>query len=345
MQFKLVAKRDLPVEGAAMDDELSGRRIGITGARGFVGRCVVGEVARRGGHPIALLRTPGTVAGASEARIVGGIDGRTDWLQHLVGLDAVVHLAARVHIIDEHAAGQLAAFRRVNRDGTRRLAEACATAGVGRLVFVSSIKVNGEATAFDAARGTGAPFTETDAPDPQDAYAVSKLEAEQELVGVADATGLETVIVRPPLVHGPGAGGNLARLMRLVRRGVPLPFGAVDNRRSLVGVRNLADLLALACRHADAAGKVFLAADEEDLSTPGLVRVLAAAMGVRARLVSVPVPLVRLAGRLGGRSAEIDRLVGSLQVDAAAARRVLGWAPPVAARDGLAEMAVAFQAP
>jgi nucleoside-diphosphate-sugar epimerase len=220
----------------------------------------------------------------------------------------------------------------VNVDGSRRLAEQAAAAGVRRLVYLSSIKVNGEQTVLRA------PFLCSDTPAPQDAYGVSKWEAEQALWEVSAKTGLEVVVVRPPLVYGPGVKGNLARLLKLVRLGLPLPFSAVQNKRSLIGLDDLVDLLIRCVDHPAAAGQTFLVSDGEDLSTPDLLRHMAAAMNRSPRLFPVPVSLVRLAGSALGKRAEIDRLVGSLQIDSSHTRQVLGWIPPVSVEEGIRRM-------
>lgn len=260
---------------------------------------------------------------------VGDIGPATDWTTVLNGVDCVVHLAARAHVMDDSAPEPLAAYREVNVAGTRRLAEQAAAAGVRRLVMVSSIKVNGERTA------PGAPFLFSDPPAPEDAYGLSKWEAEQALWLVAAETGLEVVVVRPPLVYGPGARGNFQRLLRWVARGLPLPLGAVENRRSLVALDNLVDLLRVCIDHPAATGQTFLVSDGEDLSTPELIRRLAAAMGRKPRLLPVPPALLRLGGWLLGRSGEVARLLGSLQVDIAHTREILGWTPPISVQEGL----------
>jgi nucleoside-diphosphate-sugar epimerase len=232
----------------------------------------------------------------------------------------------------ETAGDSLAAYRAVNVDGSRRLAEQAAAAGVRRLVFLSSIKVNGEQTAL------GAPFLRSDTPAPQDAYGVSKSEAEQALWEVSAKTGLEIVVVRPPLVYGPEVKGNLARLLKLVRLGLPLPLGALQNKRSLIGLDNLVDLLIRCVDHPEAAGQTFLVSDGEDLSTPDLIRHMAGAINRSPRLFPVPVSLLRLAGSALGKRAEIDRLVGSLQIDSSHTRRVLGWTSPVRVQEGIRRM-------
>ena len=303
-------------------------RVLVTGANGFIGRALTETLAGRGLAVRAAVRSPAALPG--EVRTVGEIGPYTEWRRVLAHVDAVVHLAARVHVIRETAADPLAAYRAVNVAGTARLAHECAAARVPRLVFVSSIKVNGERT-------RGWPFTETDPPAPEDPYGVTKLEAEEELRSIAAGTGLEIVVVRPCLVYGPGVGGNLARLMRAIERGVPLPIASVRNRRSLIGLANLCDLLARCATDPRAAGETLLAADGQDLSTPQLARALAEGIGRPARLLPVPPRLLELAARLAGAKAAYERLCGSLEVDGSKARRLLDWEPPVTPEDGLRE--------
>ena len=245
-------------------------------------------------------------------------------------VQGVVHSAARVHVMQERAADPLAEFRRSNVAGTLALARQAVSAGVRRFVFISSIKVHGEQTT------AGRPFTAADAPAPADPYAISKLEAELALLELARETGLELVILRPPLVYGPGVGANFQRLIRWVRRGTPLPLGSIDNRRSLVGVHNLADLAAHSLTHPAAPGRAWLATDDEDVSTPELLRRLGAALQVPVRLMRVPVFALRAAGTLLGQGAALDRLCQSLQADIADTRRLLAWNPPETLDEGLA---------
>jgi nucleoside-diphosphate-sugar epimerase len=226
----------------------------------------------------------------------------------------------------------LPAYWAVNVEGTRRLAEQAATAGVRRMVYLSSIKVNGEQTAH------GIPYSVKSIPSPADGYAISKCGAEYALREVAARTGMEVVVVRPPLIYGPGVRGNLARLLRLVRLGLPLPFGCVQNKRSLVGLDNLVDLLIRCVNHPGAAGETFLVSDGEDLSTTDLLNEMAVAMGRSARLFPLPMALLRLGGSCFGSGVEIDRLLGSLQIDSSHTRRVLGWSPPVSVREGIRRM-------
>lgn len=312
-------------------------RILVTGATGFIGRSLVASLVGREQLSVLAATRHGTPVGLPrgiEAVALGDLGCCPDLRAAVTGCDVVVHAAARVHVLRDTASNPLEEFRRLNVAATTHVAEQAAWAGVRRLVFISSIKVSGEDT-------TGrAPYRADEKPVPEDAYGISKWEAEQALTEVAERTGLEVVIVRPPLVYGPRVKGNLRRLVRLVERGIPLPLSAVRNRRSLVSVDNLCDLLTRCIEHPRAAGRTFLVSDGEDLSTPELVRGIAAALGRPARLVPVPVSLLRTAGRLTGRGAEVERLCGSLQVDISKTREVLGWAPPVPVREGIRRMVV-----
>jgi nucleoside-diphosphate-sugar epimerase len=316
------------------------RRILVTGASGFVGRAVLERLQSSGLYDVrgSVRRDDVARIAGVDYRIVPGLDRGTNWFAALEGCDAVIHAAARVHVMRERAADPLAEFRRVNVDGTLELARQAVVAGVRRFVFVSSIKVNGEETEL------GRPFTADDAPAPADAYGRSKLEAEQGLRALLEQAGREWVIVRPTLVHGPGVGANFAAMLRWLRRGVPLPLAAVRNRRSLTALANLAALLECCATRKEAANEVFLAADGEDLSTPDLLRRLAAAMGTRARLFAVPPAALLAVAAAAGRRDLARRLLGNLQVDAAKARTRLGWSPPLGVDAGLKLTARAFLA-
>jgi nucleoside-diphosphate-sugar epimerase len=304
-------------------------RVVVTGSTGFVGRALCEALAASGNVVRAVLRNDvPTPRGAAERTVVGEISSRTDWKQALAGASAVVHLAARVHVMHD-GPSNTDAYMETNALGTLRLAEQCIEAGVRRLVFLSSIKVNGEE---EGARA----YTALDQPQPQDAYARSKWFAERQLLDMAARTALEVVIVRPPLVHGPGVRANFLRLLRWIDRGVPLPLGAVRNRRSLVSLANLCDFLGHVLIHPAASSRVWLTSDEESLSTPELIRRIATHMSRSPRLLPVPPLLLKAAGVLTGRSAEIARLCGSLTVDISPARSELGWSPPVSADGGLA---------
>ncbi len=299
----------------------------VTGATGFVGSRFC-EYAENSGRSVRrALRNPDQGPGVA----VGEIGPETDWSKALKDIDAVVHLAARVHVMEEKAADPLAEFRHVNVDGTVNLARQAARAGVRRFIFISSVKVNGESTL------PGRPFTQNDHPAPGDPYAVSKYEAEKGLKQVADETDLETVIIRPPLVYGPGVRANFLRMIRAVQKGLPLPLAAVRNKRSLAAAGNLADLLLTCIDHTKAAGQTFMVSDGHDLSTPELIRKISEAMGKSPRLLPVPPTMLRLGGMLAGKKKEIDRLIGSLQVDIGHTCKTLNWLPPVSADEAIRE--------
>lgn len=306
-------------------------RILVTGASGFVGKALSSDLLWRGysvNGAVRRIQSGAALEKGIAPVVVGAIDAATDWAAALAGADAVVHLAARVHVMHDEAANPLAEFREVNTNGTLNLARQAADAGLKRFVFVSTVKVNGE--------GRDEPYRETDAPAPEDAYAISKWEAEAGLHRIAQETGLEVVILRPPLVYGPGVKANFQRLIRTVERGWPLPFGAIANRRSLLYLGNFVDAIRLCIEHPAAAGQTFLLDDGEAVSTPELIRRLAHAMGRPARLIAVPVGALEFAGALLGKRAAVARLTGSLHVDSSAIRSRLAWVPPFSMEAGLA---------
>ena len=297
----------------------------VTGASGFVGKSLCEELLKRY-VPFAPLSRFGET---SRGRAIREIDGNTDWSHVLKGISTVVHLAARVHVMSDSNRDPLRAYRCTNVEGTMNLGRQVAAAGVKRFVFISSVKVNGESTS------EGRCFRPEDPPAPQDPYGISKMEAEQGLRLLASETGMEVVIIRPPLIYGPGVKANFAALMRAVQRGIPLPLGAVHNQRSLVALDNLVDFIITCTTHPAAANQTFLVSDGQDLSTTDLVRGMAQASGVPARLLPVPVPILRFAARMFGKTDAIDRLCGNLQIDASKARNLLGWVPPVSVEEGL----------
>lgn len=305
----------------------------VTGANGFLGSALLREMKRRGIEGRAAAR--GEIQGWPTF-CIAGIDGSTSWREGLQGCDSVVHLAARVHVMKDRAADPLAEFRKVNVEGTENLARQAARAGVRRFVYISSIKVNGECTR------AGRPFMASDAVKPMDAYGQSKAEAEVRLQAVARETGMEVVVIRPVLVYGPGVKANFLSMMRWLRKGLPLPFGAIDNARSLLAVDNLVDLLLVCLVHPAAANQVFLASDDEDLSTTELLRRTATAMGVSARLLPVPASLLQTAATLAGKSDVAERLCGTLQVDIEKTKTLLGWSPPVSVDRALRDTAENF---
>lgn len=304
----------------------------VTGATGFVGGALVKRLmadAVFGGVVAALRRLDAPLPAGVKLVQVGDLLPTTEWGAALQQVDMVVHCAARVHVMQDSANNPLDAYRHVNVQGTLNLARQAAQAGVRRFVYVSSIKVNGEAT------HPGNPFTAHDVPAPLDPYGVSKMEAEQGLKEISAQTGMEVVIVRPPLVYGPGVKANFASMMRWVARGVPLPLGAIHNARSMVALDNLADLLVTCLRCPAAAGQTLLVSDGEDVSTTQLLRRTAQAMGKQALLVPVPAQWLTLAATLLGKRDVAQRLCGSLQVDITKTRQLLGWSPPLTLDQGL----------
>ena len=303
----------------------------VTGATGFVGQTLVRRLVSHEGHEVrcAIRKQRDGLEGTTHVHVVGEVDASTDWQRALVDVDCVVHLAARVHVVRDHCHDPLMEFRRVNTKGTLNLARQAVLAGVKRFVFISSVKVNGEST------NPGKAFSEADAPNPQDAYGRSKQEAEQGLRQLSADTGMEVVIIRPPLVYGLGVKANFASLTRAVQRGWPLPLGAVHNQRSFVGIDNLVDFIVTCLEHPAAANETFMVSDGEDLSTPDLIRRMARAMNRPARLLPVPVWALQAGASLLGKGDAVQRLCGNLQVDISKSRTLLGWNPPVSVDEGL----------
>ncbi len=307
--------------------------VAVTGANGFVGRAVTAALVARGHRVRALTRSPeaGLIAPGVEAMATGAIEQISDWRPFLSGTEAVVHTAARAHVPDAAFADE-AVVRAINADAAVRLLDAAARRGARRFVFVSSVKVHGEASPPGRALG------ESDAFAPDDVYASSKVEAETALLAKAAETGIGLTILRPPLVYGPGVRANMLKLVDLVARAPVLPFGLVDNRRSLVAVDNLADAVADVLMVTGAVGRSYFVADEDAPSTRALTDMIAAAMGRRVPQVPVPVGLMLLAGRMSGREGLVRRLVDTLEVDCTALRTECAWRPRVATADGIAAM-------
>lgn len=302
----------------------------VTGANGFVGRHLMRRLSAEATYlPVAATRNTSTTLADHQSVVVGNIDGNTNWQKTLQKINIVVHTAARVHVMDEQASDPLAEFRRVNVQGTLRLAQQAAQSGVGRFVYLSSIKVLGEVTL------AGQPFTEESLTQPADAYGISKLEAEQGLFDLAAQTGMEVVIVRPPLIYGLGVKANFAALMRAVQSGIPLPLGAIHNARSMVGLDNLVDFIVTCLAHPKAANQAFMVSDGHDLSTTALIRAMALSAGVTARLLPAPVWTLKASARLLGKSDAMQRICANLQVDITKARRLLDWKPSVTVAEGL----------
>lgn len=301
----------------------------VTGANGFVGSALCAEAMRRGSHVRGATRSACELPVGVESAIIDSIDDETNWVDALYGVDVVIHLAARVHVMKDVSVDPLAEFRKINVAGTEQLARCAVESGAKRFVYVSSIKVNGEQTSATQ------PFTELDEANPQDPYGISKWQAEQALQRITQETGLEVVIVRPPLVYGPEVKGNFVQMLKVLAKGIPLPLASVRNLRSLVCVENLVDALIVCASHPAATGQTYLVSDGEDISTPHLLRQLGVAMGHPARLFPCPPALLKLAGRLIGNAEQVERLLDSLQLDSSKIRRELDWTPPYTLEQGL----------
>lgn len=305
----------------------------ITGGTGFVGQLLARTIQAQGHDVVRAVRQA-----QPDSVLISTVDGSTSWHEALQGCDSVVHLAARVHVMNDKSTDPLREFRRVNVEGTANLARQAAAAGVRRFVSLSSVKVNGEATQV------GHPFAADDTPSPDDPYGISKHEAELVLRQIAKETGMEVVIIRPPLVYGPGVKANFASMMRWLSRGIPLPLAAVThNRRSLVALDNLVDLIVTCLNHPAAANQTFLVSDGEDLSTAELLKRMGAAMGHPARLFYLPPVLLKLGASVLNKPGIYQRLCGSLQLDIAKTRQLLGWTPPVSVDEGLRRAAEGFR--
>lgn len=316
-------------------------RVLVTGGTGFVGRALVAQLVAQESHEVlALTRQSPTDPVPGVAYLAAGdLILQKQWQPMLAGVDALVHTAARVHILNDTTVESLAEFQRVNVEGTLELAKQAAALGVRRFVFISSIGVNGVQTEASTA------FSETDQPNPHNAYALSKLKAERGLRQLAEQTGLEVVVIRPPLVYGPGVRANFAALMRAVRRGWPLPLGAVRNLRSMVAIDNLIDFIITCIAHPLAANETFLVSDGHDVSSAELVRGLAHAAGVTPRLVPVPPWVLWAAAGVLGKGDVIQRLCGSLRVDISKAQTLLAWVPQVSVDEGLRRTVLGMEKP
>lgn len=304
-------------------------KILITGANGMVGQAVLEKLIEK--HEVhAAIRQGKYQGGANAVSIaVGNIDSNTVWDDALQGIDVIVHTAARVHQVHDVTDEPLAEFMRVNCDGTLVLARAAAKYGVKRFVFLSTIKVNGEETVF------GKAFTETDLAAPHDGYAISKLKAELGLREIGATSGMEIVILRLPLVYGPKVKANFLKLIQMVDKGIPMPFGKLANKRSLIYLGNLVDAVSTCIAHPNAGGKTYLVSDQQDVSTPELIRKIATALGRSPVLLFIPVNLLKFGGRLLRKEAQVRRLLGSLVIDSKMISRDLGWKPPFSMEYGL----------
>lgn len=308
----------------------------LTGSTGFVGSALLSELKKFPDFRVISAVRSAVSPASDDVVVVGNIDGTTDYSSALNGVDVVVHSAARAHIMRYEVADPLAEYRTVNVEGTLNLAKQAVAAGVKRFVYISSIKVNGESTTGLQA------FTESDSAKPEDPYGVSKHEAEEGLRLLAEETGLEVVIIRPPLVYGPGVKANFLSLLKLSATALPLPFGSLKNKRSMVYVGNLVSFIILCIQHPAAANQTFLVSDGEDVSLRNLVTYIRLCLGRSPRLLPVPVGLFKLAGALTGKRGMVDRLVGDLQVDSSKARTLLEWVPPFTVEQGIAATVADF---
>lgn len=313
-------------------------RVLVTGATGFVGSALVRALDNQSGYsPVSVMRSKiNSPVANTQSFCIPDISSSTEWGDSLKGVVVIVHAAARVHVMKEVAIDALSEFRRVNVEGTVNLARQAAHAGVKRFVFISSIKVNGEATE------PGRPFTADDVPAPSDPYGISKKEAEEALLALSRETGMEVVIIRPTLIYGPSVKANFRNMMTWLIKGIPLPFGAINNRRSLVSLENLVSLILVCLTHHNAAGQIFLVSDGVDLSTTELLNRTAEALGVKSRLLPVPERLLIFCAVALGRRALSQRLCGSLQVDISKTQTLLGWTSPVSVQDALNRTAKDF---
>lgn len=314
-------------------------RLLITGASGFLGSALLNDL--QGIFPLrAVLRQEGAskVLPSGIETVKASLSGNQDWSKALFGISAIVHCGARVHVMNDQAQDPLAEFRLVNVEGTLQLATQAAQAGVKRFIFISSIKVNGESTVLNH------PYTADNPPAPQDPYGISKMEAEDGLRELSSRTGMEVVIIRPPLIYGSGVRANFASMMRSLKQGIPLPFGGVtNNRRSLVYIGNLIDLIRVCIDHPKAANQTFLVSDDEDVSTSTLLQRLANVLGKPARLVNLSPEIIKLAAKFIGKSVVADRLCGSLQVDITKTKQLLDWKPKFSLDEGLVETVIGYK--
>ncbi|MCH8549176.1 MAG: SDR family oxidoreductase [Balneolaceae bacterium] len=301
----------------------------LTGATGFLGSRLLFAIVSNSGFDLCCASRQSSRDARFKSFKVPGLHSGVDWSEALFGQEVVVHSAARAHIMKEEVSDPLAEYRRVNVEGTLGLARQAAAANVKRFIFVSSIKVNGEQTK------PGVRFSLESKPKPGDNYGLSKWEAEQGLWDISKDTGMEVVIVRPPLVYGPRVKGNFASMMTLATRNLPLPLGAVNNKRSLVALDNLVDLIIRCIDHPAAANQTFLVSDDQDVSTTELLTMITKAAGNKPRLIPVPLGLLRLGAAVLGKKAVADRLLGNLQVDITHTKDTLGWKPPISVEEGI----------
>ena len=310
------------------------KKILVTGASGFIGQQLSETLSKSGRLVLGAVRNLNSILINKNIEYipVGDIAFKKNWKDLLVDVDCIIHCAGRAHKMIDNK--NLDTYSLANINGTKYLAEQAVEAGVKRLVFLSSVKVNGETTH----QNTKQKLSNKDTPNPKDYYAISKLKAEKALWEISSRTGLEVVVVRLPLVYGYGVKGNLARLIKIVKLGIPLPLSLVENQRSMIGIDNVVDLLIQCIDHPEAIGKTFLASDGEDLSTPELIKLIASSMGRKANLFPFPISILKFIGSIFGRREEINRLVGSLRIDDSYTKEILNWTPPISVEEGIRRM-------
>ena len=333
MLSMVMAEESLSMKGTPIDAHQYNARVALTGSSGFIGRHLVFCLLRHGHTVTCVSRTPAEVEGTLQRRISDYLDV-SEVAQAISSAEIVIHLAARAHIMKDTAPSPTLEYRRANCDTALAVANASASVGVKRFIFVSSIGVNGNRSTV--------PFKHSDAPKPKELYAISKLEAEINLRTFCANAGLPLVIVRPPLVYGPACPGNFARLMRIIKRGLPLPLASISNRRSYISIRSLTNFLSLCVTHPNAVNELFLVSDDDDVSTPELVRLIANAMGKSPNLWPFPPSMLKYAAQMLGRMSIYDGLASDLQVDIEHTRKTLGWRPVQTVKDGIFEMVQAF---
>jgi nucleoside-diphosphate-sugar epimerase len=321
------------------------KKIFVTGASGFIGKSLCQTLVKSNKFVRGAVRSKNFSSEHINLDYIsmGDINLNTNWREILTDFNCIIHCAGRAHVMKERDINVLEAYRSLNVHSTRRLAEQAAAAGVKRFIYLSSVKVNGEATgqSLHTSSSTGPKkniFTYDDIPAPEDSYGISKWEAEKVLLEVSARTGLNVIIIRSPLVYGKGVKGNLARLLKLIRTGIPLPFSLVKNQRSMIGLDNLVDVIIRCIDHPSAVGKTFLVSDGIDLSTPNLLNHIAFAMGHSVRLFPIPVYFLQITARIFGKQRELDRLIGSLRIDSSYTQKILDWKPPVSIAEGIKRM-------
>ena len=310
------------------------KKILVTGASGFIGKSLCETLSKSGRSVLGVVRNLNSILINKNIKYisVGDIAFKKNWKDFLVDVDVIIHCAGRAHEMNDKK--NLDTYKLINLNGTKYLAEQAVEAGVKRLVFLSSVKVNGETTD----QNTKQKLSHKDTPNPNDYYAISKLEAEKALWDISLRTGLEVVVVRLPLVYGYGVKGNLARLIKLVKLGIPLPLSLVKNQRSMIGIESTIDLLIRCIDYSKASGKTFLASDDEDLSTPDIIKLIALSMGRNPNLFPLPIFMLKFLGSVFGRREEINRLVGSLRIDNSYTKETLDWTPSTSVEEGIRRM-------